>query len=151
MLLRETAQELGGPRAELAVAVEQAVTDALRELRPGRDLRTNVEFHAGVVMEACGIPPELFTPTFAVSRTVGWTAHAARAGPGAAASSAPRPATSAPRPPLRPPSRDRSSHRCPPTRPTPATGSGGRRRLWPAPSSGKGWPTWPMDPWSEAS
>jgi len=28
------------------------------------------------VMEACGIAPELFTSTFAVSRVVGWTAHA---------------------------------------------------------------------------
>lgn len=76
VLLRETALEMGGPRAALAVAVEEAVTEALAELRPERELRTNVEFHAGVVMEACGIPPELFTPTFAVSRTVGWTAHA---------------------------------------------------------------------------
>ena len=26
-------------------------------------------------MERCGLPPELFTPTFAVSRVVGWGAH----------------------------------------------------------------------------
>ena len=45
-------------------------------LKPDRDLRTNVEFYAGVVMERCGIPRELFTSTFAVSRTAGWCAHA---------------------------------------------------------------------------
>ena len=44
-------------------------------MNPGRRLYTNVEFYAGVVMELCGIPRELFTPTFAVSRTVGWCAH----------------------------------------------------------------------------
>jgi citrate synthase len=26
-------------------------------------------------MEQCGVPPQLFTPTFAVSRVVGWCAH----------------------------------------------------------------------------
>jgi citrate synthase len=26
-------------------------------------------------MELCGIPRSMFTPTFAVSRVVGWTAH----------------------------------------------------------------------------
>jgi citrate synthase len=26
-------------------------------------------------MERCGLPPELFTPTFAVSRVVGWAAN----------------------------------------------------------------------------
>jgi citrate synthase len=76
VLLRETAVELGGPRAELAVAAEQAVVESLGRLKPDRDLRTNVEFYAGVVMERCGLPPALFTPTFAVSRVVGWSAHA---------------------------------------------------------------------------
>jgi len=47
----------------------------LDEMKPGRQLYTNVEFYAGVVMELCGIPRELFTPTFAVSRAVGWCAH----------------------------------------------------------------------------
>jgi citrate synthase len=27
-------------------------------------------------MERCGLPRELFTPTFTVARTAGWTAHA---------------------------------------------------------------------------
>jgi citrate synthase len=58
-----------------ALEVEAAVVRTLAELKPGRELYTNVEFYAGVVMEACGLPRELFTPTFAASRTVGWTAH----------------------------------------------------------------------------
>ncbi|MBO0876437.1 MAG: hypothetical protein J2P19_23925, partial [Pseudonocardia sp.] len=35
----------------------------------------NVEFYAGVVMELCGIPRVMFTPTFAVSRIIGWCAN----------------------------------------------------------------------------
>ena len=75
VLLRQTTLELGGARAELAVATEAAVVEVLQRLKPQRELRTNVEFFAGVVMERCGIPPELFSSTFAVSRTVGWCAH----------------------------------------------------------------------------
>ncbi len=74
-LLKETAQELGGPLVELAVAAESAINAALDEARQGRVLRANVEFYAGVVMHECGIPREMFTPTFAVSRVMGWTAH----------------------------------------------------------------------------
>jgi len=74
-LLRETAEELGGPLAELAVAAESAIDAALDAARPDRTLRANVEFYAGVVMHECDIPREMFTPTFAVSRAMGWTAH----------------------------------------------------------------------------
>ena len=56
--------------------VETAVEDTLAELKPGRELHTNVEWYAGVVMERCGLPRDLFTPTFAASRVVGWCAHA---------------------------------------------------------------------------
>lgn len=76
VLLRELATELGGAQAALARTTEAAVVEVLARLKPDRDLRTNVEFFAGVVMERCGIPRELFTSTFAVSRTAGWCAHA---------------------------------------------------------------------------
>jgi citrate synthase len=75
VMLRETARGLGGPRVDAAVAVEEVVLRVLAEARPGRELRTNVEYYAGVVMERCGLPRALFTPTFAISRTVGWCAH----------------------------------------------------------------------------
>ena len=68
---------LGGPRAEFAVQVERLIVDTLAEVKPGRELYANVEFYAGVVMEAAGLPPELFTPTFAVSRMIGWCANIA--------------------------------------------------------------------------
>jgi len=58
-----------------AEATEAGVVRLLELLKPGRQLRTNVEFYAGVVMQLCGIPPEMFTPTFASSRVIGWCAN----------------------------------------------------------------------------
>ena len=49
--------------------------DTLAELKPGRELYANVEFYAGVVMDRCGLPREMFTPTFASSRVIGWCAN----------------------------------------------------------------------------
>ncbi|MFI8190191.1 citrate synthase [Streptomyces sp. NPDC085946] len=74
-MLREIARRFGGPRVDLAVQVERRVEAILAELKPGRDLHANVEFYAGLVMELCGLPREMFTPTFAAARVVGWSAH----------------------------------------------------------------------------
>jgi citrate synthase len=74
-MLREIAQGFGGPRVEFAVEVERHVERILAELKPGRELHTNVEFYAGVVMELCGLPREMFTPTFAAARAIGWSAN----------------------------------------------------------------------------
>ncbi|CAM5560743.1 citrate synthase/methylcitrate synthase [Streptomyces viridochromogenes] len=74
-MLREIARSFGGPRVDFAVEVERRVEAILAELKPGRELHTNVEFYAGVVMELCGLPREMFTPTFAAARVVGWSAN----------------------------------------------------------------------------
>ncbi|MFB0615455.1 citrate synthase [Streptomyces sp. AGS-58] len=74
-MLREIALGFGGPRVDFAVEVERRVEAILAELKPGRELHTNVEFYAGVVMEQCGLPREMFTPTFAAGRVVGWSAN----------------------------------------------------------------------------
>lgn len=74
-LLREVADGLGGPLVERAGQVERQVVQVLAELRPDRPRYANVEFYAGVVMETCNIPRAMFTPTFAVSRMVGWAAN----------------------------------------------------------------------------
>ena len=74
-LLRQVAKDLGSPRLALTEAVEDSALAAFRELKPGVPLHTNVEFYAALVLEAVGLPRQLFTPTFAISRVVGWTAH----------------------------------------------------------------------------
>ena len=75
-LLRDVAESLGGELVDHAVDIEGRILDTLRRLKPDRPLPSNVEFFAGVVMAAAGLPRALFTPTFAVSRTIGWTTHA---------------------------------------------------------------------------
>ncbi|WP_189972815.1 citrate synthase/methylcitrate synthase [Streptomyces avidinii] len=74
-MLREIALRFGGPLVDFAVEVERQVEEILAELKPGRELHTNVEFYAGVVMELCGLPREMFTPTFCAARVVGWSAN----------------------------------------------------------------------------
>ena len=74
-MLKQIALELGGDLVEFAIQVETEVINQLAQLKPGRRLHTNVEFYAGVVMEQCGLPREMFTPTFAVARVVGWCAN----------------------------------------------------------------------------
>ncbi|GAA4159192.1 citrate synthase/methylcitrate synthase [Gryllotalpicola daejeonensis] len=75
VLLRSVAESFGGPHVEFAMAFEAAAERVLAEHKPGRPLHANVEFYAAIVMELCGVPREMLTPTFAVARTVGWTAH----------------------------------------------------------------------------
>lgn len=74
-LMKRVALRRGGARVELARRFEASAERQLAAAKPGRDLHANVEFWAAIVMEQCGVPRTLFTPTFAVARTIGWTAH----------------------------------------------------------------------------
>ena len=58
-----------------AMTLPRDAMTRLAELKPGRHLYANVEFYAGVVMALCEVPPEMFTPTFASSRVIGWAAN----------------------------------------------------------------------------
>ncbi len=55
--------------------VERVTVKILDEVKPGRDLYANVELYAALILHAVGVPAALFTPTFAIGRTAGWTAH----------------------------------------------------------------------------
>ncbi|MGX1758795.1 citrate synthase [Streptomyces lydicus] len=74
-MLRGIAEQIGGPLVDFAVQVEARAEELLAELKPGRELHINVELYAGVVMELCGLPREMFTPTFCAARVVGWSAN----------------------------------------------------------------------------
>ncbi len=76
VMLRAVAEELGGELVQFAEQVETEIERTLAELKPGRELHTNIEWYAAVVMDQCGFPRDLFTPTFAASRVIGWCAHA---------------------------------------------------------------------------
>jgi citrate synthase len=75
VMLKEVAAELGSERLAFAAHVEETAERLLRERRPNHPLYANVEFYASIVLDAIGLPRALFTPTFAVSRVIGWTAH----------------------------------------------------------------------------
>ena len=64
-------------RLAMARAVERAATELLRTKYPDRVLAANVEFYTAVILDAVGLPRALFSPTFAVGRVAGWTAHVA--------------------------------------------------------------------------
>ena len=40
-----------------------------------RKLYPNVDFYSGIILNAIGIPPNMFTVIFALARTVGWISH----------------------------------------------------------------------------
>jgi citrate synthase len=76
-LLREIARRVAEPgRFALARRVEEVALEELGRRRPEQRLHVNVEFYAAVVLEAAGLPRELFPATFAVARCAGWVAHA---------------------------------------------------------------------------
>ena len=60
---------------ELTRSVEQTAITLLDEYKPGRNLRTNVEFYTALLLHGLGLETALFTPTFAIGRVGGWTAH----------------------------------------------------------------------------
>ncbi|MBE3598213.1 MAG: citrate synthase [Limnochordaceae bacterium] len=73
LILKRYSEELGRARGQtlwydISLAVEQAV-------RKEKDLYPNVDFYSASVYYTLGIPVDLFTPVFAVSRIAGWTAH----------------------------------------------------------------------------
>jgi len=77
LVLHRIARSVADPaRFALAERVEEVALEALQRRRPEARLFTNVEYYSAVVLEAVGLPREMFTPTFAVARTAGWTAHA---------------------------------------------------------------------------
>ncbi|HEV8242076.1 MAG TPA: citrate synthase/methylcitrate synthase [Thermoanaerobaculia bacterium] len=67
----------GGDASLYALArhVEETALRLLREKKPDRRLDTNVEFYTALLLHGLGLPTELFTPTFAIGRVAGWTAH----------------------------------------------------------------------------
>jgi citrate synthase len=64
-----------GELYELALEVEKTALGLLAEYKPDRNLQTNVEFYTALLLHGLGLPAQLFTPTFAVARVAGWTAH----------------------------------------------------------------------------
>ena len=80
-VLSRVAQKLGEAQLEnkqlydLAIHLEQTALRVLAEVKPGRNLRTNVEFYTALVLQALGLEPAQFVAMFACGRVAGWCAH----------------------------------------------------------------------------
>ncbi|MDN5558207.1 MAG: citrate synthase [Ruaniaceae bacterium] len=61
------------PLLRIAVELERIALDD--EYFISRKLYPNVDFYSGLIYEALGLPPEMFTVMFAVPRTAGWLAQ----------------------------------------------------------------------------
>ncbi len=75
VVLREAAERIGGELVERAAGIEEEILATLAAWKPDQRIVTNVEFWAAVVLELAGLPRAMFTPTFSVSRSIGWSAH----------------------------------------------------------------------------
>ena len=62
--------------AKLGDAKWIQMSDRIAEIMlKSKGLNANVDFYSATVYYSLGIPTDLFTPVFAISRTSGWTAH----------------------------------------------------------------------------
>lgn len=62
-------EELGEPKW---IRMSERIAEIMRERKK---LEANVDFYSATVYYSLGIPTDLFTPIFAISRISGWTAH----------------------------------------------------------------------------
>lgn len=74
-IFRRISKEVNREFYNIAAKVEEVALRELLRRHPERPNMTNVDYYAGGVLEATGIPIEFFTCIFAASRIVGWTAH----------------------------------------------------------------------------
>ncbi len=74
---RKVAQEKGYTKEfQLFETVERLTPQVLERVRgEKRIMCANVDMYSGLVYKMMNIPPELYTPLFAVARVVGWCAH----------------------------------------------------------------------------
>lgn len=75
VLLKQLAMHSGGALVSRAIEIEARMLALLHDWKPDAGIVTNVEYYAAIVLHLAGIPQTMFTPTFAISRVVGWSAH----------------------------------------------------------------------------
>ncbi len=75
-ILREYARQLSELKGQQDLfRVAEIVQDTVVKELSAKHIYPNVDFYSGLTYHLLGIPPDLFTPIFAVSRISGWTAH----------------------------------------------------------------------------
>ncbi|NQZ86035.1 MAG: citrate synthase [Colwellia sp.] len=78
-VMRETCHEvltelgIKDPLLDVAMALEKVALEDAYFIE--KKLYPNVDFYSGIILKAIGIPTNMFTVIFAMSRTVGWISH----------------------------------------------------------------------------
>ena len=81
VLLKEKASELAASSGfekefNLYTSIEKLAPEAFAKVKQSdKIVCANVDFYSGLVYRMLGIPRELYTPIFAISRVAGWSAH----------------------------------------------------------------------------
>jgi len=81
LLLKELARDLAkekGRQSEFAfleLLEERAIQSFYNHKGNKKSVSSNIDFYSGFVYEMIGLPEEVYTALFAMSRIVGWTAH----------------------------------------------------------------------------
>ena len=82
VLLKERAEKLSGMNEEhfkefnLYKKIEKLTPEIFKRVKKNdKVMCANVDMYSGLVYKMLSIPPEMYTPLFAMSRTVGWCAH----------------------------------------------------------------------------
>ena len=81
MILKDRAKELAdvtgnAKEFQLYDLVQRLAPRAFREEKGlEKEICANVDFYSGFVFQMMGLPEDLYTPLFAMSRIVGWCAH----------------------------------------------------------------------------
>jgi citrate synthase len=74
-ICEKLSKRVGDPHwFRLSKAIETATKEEFRKLK-GKEIHPNVDFYSASVYHMMGIPRDLFTPVFAISRISGWAAH----------------------------------------------------------------------------
>jgi citrate synthase len=74
-VLKRYAKELTGESDEILFKTALKVEEVMGKNYGPKGIYPNVDFYSGFVYKALGIPNDLFTSIFAMSRAAGWVAH----------------------------------------------------------------------------
>lgn len=79
VLLQQYLEELidlrGGEEAQNLYETARRLEEMIEHKLGEKNIYPNVDFYSGIVLDLLGVPMDLFTSVFAISRVVGWCAH----------------------------------------------------------------------------
>ncbi len=73
--ISDVVAKLAGEEVKTLYAIAKRLEECTAQKLGSKSLYPNVDFYSGIVLEALGIPVDMFTSIFALSRIAGWAAH----------------------------------------------------------------------------